>query len=62
VPGYITQLFQNNNADYTGIKLMQCPEFTSPLMDEGGTNIYHACHISDLGVCKDATSDYCNSG
>lgn len=57
---YLTTLFQND--DYTGIKLSQCPEFTSALMVEGGTNPYYTCHISNLGVCKDSTSDYCNNG
>lgn len=58
--GYMTQLTQND--DYTGIKLVQCPEFTEYLMVEGGTNQYYACHIKDLGSCKDSTSDYCNNG
>jgi len=31
-------------------------------MIEGGTSSYYACHIKDLGSCKDSTSDYCNNG
>lgn len=58
--GYLTQLFQND--DYTGIKLVQCPEYTDAIMAEGGTNIVEACHIKNLGVCRDSTSDYCNNG
>jgi hypothetical protein len=58
--GYLTQIFQED--DYTGIKLVQCPEFTDATMVEGGTDIYYACHIKNLNECKDSTSDYCNSG
>jgi hypothetical protein len=58
--GYLTQMTQNDK--YTGLKLMQCPEFTELIMTEGGTSTYFACHIKDLGKCKDSTYDYCNNG
>jgi hypothetical protein len=31
-------------------------------MVEGGTDIYYACHIKNLGEKRDSTADYSNNG
>ena len=31
-------------------------------MSERKVGAYGTCHVKNLGICKDSTSDYCNAG